>query len=129
MCAMVIMSFLVSLPHLWVDMLGEGSPSLNLHLICLLAHQSYNTQMVDNQWRPAYVSCLWFSRLFGQSCKMVLLIFCGGVCVMYMVSIYYDLWKNFCMTRICCVGCLVGSSMCLTFCDMMCCGMWVSDRT
>ena len=51
MCAMGIMSFLGSPPHLWVDMLGEGSPSLNHHhLICWLAHQSYSIQMVDHQW-------------------------------------------------------------------------------
>ena len=55
--------------------------------------------------------------------------FCGGVCVMYMVWIYCDPWKNFYMTRICCVRCLIGSSMCLSFCGMMCCGMWVGDRS
>ena len=50
MCAMVIMSFLGSPPHLWVNVLGDGSPSLNHHLICWPAHQSYSTQMVDHQW-------------------------------------------------------------------------------
>ena len=55
MCATVIMSFFGSPPHLWVDMLGEGSPSLNHHLIHWPAHQSYSTQMVDHQWRPPYV--------------------------------------------------------------------------
>ena len=50
MCATVIMSFLGSPPHLWVDVLEEASPSLNHWLICWLAHQSYSTQMVDHQW-------------------------------------------------------------------------------
>ena len=50
MYAMVIMSSLGSPPHLWVDVLGKGSPSLNPHLICWPAHQSYSTQMVDHQW-------------------------------------------------------------------------------
>ena len=49
MCAMVMMSLLGSPPHLWVDMLGEGFPSLNHHLIHWLTHQSYSTQMVDHQ--------------------------------------------------------------------------------
>ena len=48
MHAMVIMPFLGSPPHLWVDVLGEGFPSLNHHLICWLAYQSYSTQMVDH---------------------------------------------------------------------------------
>ena len=50
MHATVIISFLDSPPHLWVDVLGEGSPSLNYCLICWLVHQSYSTQMVDCQW-------------------------------------------------------------------------------
>ena len=50
MCAMVIISFLGSPPHLWVDVLGEGSPSLNHCLICWPVLQSYSTQMVGHQW-------------------------------------------------------------------------------
>ena len=129
MWATVIVSFLDSPPHLWDDMPGEGSPSLNHLLSCWPAHQSYSILMMDHQWCHAYFFCLWFSRLCGQSWKTVLLMFCGGVCVMYVVWIYCSLWKNFCVMRICCVGCLIGGGMCLDFCDMMCYSMWVSDRT
>ena len=50
MCAMVIVSLVGSPPHLWVDVIGEGSPSSNHHLIHCFAHQSYSTWMVDHQW-------------------------------------------------------------------------------
>ena len=48
MWATVIVSFLGSPPHLWDDVLGEGSSSLNHLLSCWLAHQSHSTQMVDH---------------------------------------------------------------------------------
>ena len=79
MWATVIVSFLGCPPHLWDDVLGEGSSSLNHLLSHWLAHRSYSTQMVDHQWLPAYVSCLWFSRFFDRSWKTVLLMFSGGV--------------------------------------------------
>ena len=50
MWATVIVSFLGSPPHLWDDMLGEGSSSLNHLLSHWPAHQSYSIQMVDHQW-------------------------------------------------------------------------------
>ena len=50
MCATVIMSSFGSPPHLLGDGLGEGSPSLNPHLIHWLVHQSCSIQMVGHQW-------------------------------------------------------------------------------
>ena len=46
MCETVIVSFLGGPPHLWGAVLGEGSPSLNPHLIHWMVHQSCNIQMV-----------------------------------------------------------------------------------
>ena len=42
MWATVTVSFLGSPPHLWNDVLGEGSSSLN--------HQSYSIWRVGHQW-------------------------------------------------------------------------------
>ena len=50
MCAMVIVSFLGSPLHLWGEVLGEGSPSLNPCLIPWMVHQSCNIQMVSHRW-------------------------------------------------------------------------------
>ena len=50
MCAMVIVFYLGSPPHLWGEVLGEGSPSLNPHLICWIFHQSCNIQMAGHRW-------------------------------------------------------------------------------
>ena len=36
--------------HSWGEVLGEGSPSLNPHLICWMVHQSCNIQMVGHRW-------------------------------------------------------------------------------
>ena len=85
MWAAVTVSFLGSPPYLWDDVLGEGSSSLNYLLSPWPVYQSYSIHRVGHQWSPAYVSCLWFSRLFNQSWKMVLLMFCSGFCVMYVV--------------------------------------------
>ena len=93
MCAMIIMSFLGSSPHSWGNVLGDGSPSLNYHLICRLVHQSCSIWMVDHQWWLAYISCPCFSRLFSWSCKMVLMMFCSCGCVMHMVWIYCNPWN------------------------------------
>ena len=85
MWATVTGSFLGSPPHLWNDVLGEGSSSLNHLLSHLLVHLSYSTWMVGHQRSPACISCLWFSRVFDQSWKTVLWMFCGGVFMMYVV--------------------------------------------
>ena len=50
MCATVIVSLLGGPPHSWGALLGEGSPSLNSHLIHWMVHQSCNTQMAGHQW-------------------------------------------------------------------------------
>ena len=50
MWATVTVSFWGSPPHLWDDMLGEGSSSLNYLLSHWLVHWSYSTQMVGHQW-------------------------------------------------------------------------------
>ena len=50
MWATVTVSFLDSPPHLWNDVLGDGSSSLNHLLSHWLVHQSYSTQMVGHQW-------------------------------------------------------------------------------
>ena len=50
MCATVIMSLLGGPPCLWDALLGEGSLSLNPHLIHWLVHQSCNIWMVGHQW-------------------------------------------------------------------------------
>ena len=50
MCVTVIMSFLGNPPHLWGEVLGEGSPSLNPHLIQWMVHKSCNIWMVGHQW-------------------------------------------------------------------------------
>ena len=50
MWARVTVSFLGGPLHLWDDVLGEGSSSLNHLLSHWLVHQSYSTQMVDHQW-------------------------------------------------------------------------------
>ena len=48
MCATVIVSLLAGPPHSWSALLGEGSPSLNPHLIHWMLHQSYNIQMAGH---------------------------------------------------------------------------------
>ena len=50
MWATVTVSFLASPPHLWNDVLGEGSSSLNHLLSCWPVHQSYSIQRVGHQW-------------------------------------------------------------------------------
>ena len=46
MCATVIISLLGGPPHSWGALLGEGSPSLNPHLIHAMVHQSCYIWMV-----------------------------------------------------------------------------------
>ena len=50
MWATVTVSFLPSPSHLWDDVLGESSSSLNHLLSHWLDHQSYSIWMVDHQW-------------------------------------------------------------------------------
>ena len=60
---------------------------------------------------------------------MVFMMFCVCVCMIHMVWTYCDPWKNFCVMRVFCVECLMGSGMHLSFCGKICCGVWVGDRT
>ena len=50
MCATVIMSLLGSPLHSWGALLGDGSLSLNPHLIHWMVQQSCNIWMVGHQW-------------------------------------------------------------------------------
>ena len=50
MWATVTVSLLGSPPHLWNDVLGEGSFSLNHLLSCWPVHQSYSILRVGHQW-------------------------------------------------------------------------------
>ena len=50
MWAIVTVSLLGSPPHLWNDVLGEGSSNLNHPLNQCPVHQGYNIQMVGHQW-------------------------------------------------------------------------------
>ena len=50
MWATVTVSLLGSPPHLWNDVLGEGSSSLNHPLNCCSVHQSYSILRVGHQW-------------------------------------------------------------------------------
>ena len=50
MLATVTVSLLDSPPHLWNDVLGEGSSSLNHPLSCWPVHQSYSIWRVGHQW-------------------------------------------------------------------------------
>ena len=85
MWATVKVSFLGSPPHLWNDVLGEGSSSLNHLWSCWPILQSYSIWRLGHQLLPVCISCPWFSRLIDWSWKAVLLMFCGGVCVMCVV--------------------------------------------
>ena len=62
MWATVTVSFLGSPPHLWNDVLGEGSSSLNHLLSCWLVHQSYST----SDGGSSMVTCLYFLSLVFQ---------------------------------------------------------------
>ena len=50
MWATVTVSLLGSPPHLWNDVLGEGSSSLNHPLNRCPVHQSYSILRVGHQW-------------------------------------------------------------------------------
>ena len=49
MWATVTVSLLGSLPHLWNDVLGEGSSILNHPLSCCPVHHSYSILRVGHQ--------------------------------------------------------------------------------
>ena len=50
MCPTVILSLLGGPLHPWGALLGEGSSSLNPHLIHWMVHQSCNIQVAGHQW-------------------------------------------------------------------------------
>ena len=71
MCATEIVSLLGGPPHSWGALLGEGSPSLNLHLIHWMVHQSCNIWMAGHQRCLVYISYPCFSRVSCWSCRMI----------------------------------------------------------
>ena len=50
MCVTVIVTLLGGPPHSWGALLGEGSPSLNPHLIHWMVCLSCNNWMAGHQW-------------------------------------------------------------------------------